>query len=98
MVGVLHILETEHLAVGATAENIPARSEPWTARIVTTSPMYVLVGDENDPPTATADDFPVMEYQETYLAIPAGHEISIIGDGEDTDDDVWVSRVRVSAY
>jgi hypothetical protein len=98
MVGVLHILETTHLAVGATAENIPARDEPWTARIVTTSPMYALVDHEDNNPAATADDFPVIEYQETFLAVPAGYEISLIGDGEDTDDDVWVSRVRVAAY
>lgn len=97
MVGVLRIMETETLAVGATAENIVARDMPWTARIFTSSLVYILVDHEDTNPVATAADFPLFDGEEVYLAIGAGEEISILGLGGG-DSDVSVSRVAVSAY
>ena len=97
MVGVLRIMDTESLSVGATAENIEARDIPWTARIYTTSLVYILVDHEDETPVATDQDFPLHDGSEIYLSIGVGEEISILGlDGGDAD--VSVSRVAVSAY
>ncbi|MBX9844566.1 MAG: hypothetical protein K2Z80_22430 [Xanthobacteraceae bacterium] len=78
-----------------TPITIPLKAFPWVARILATIPIFVAVGPEG----VTADDesFYVNEFDDVYLAIGAGEEISILGsDAGDEDAVAYVAHVTPS--
>ena len=86
---------TADLVAGVAEVVVAAKSYCWTARIVTDAPVYVLIDHEDEAPEATDADFPILEYQETFLAVGKGEEISVVS--EDVAN-VWISEVKCSAY
>jgi hypothetical protein len=90
------LISTDLIEITAAAEeNYPAKDYPWTARIWADAVVNVAVGTDTAPvPTATEEDFPVSDFVEAVIAVPAGVEISIYAEA---NAKVWVSEVKCSA-
>lgn len=89
---ILSLLATQWAAVGTGgAVNFDAVTRSRTLRILSDTPVYVAVGPEV---TATDEDCYLNEFDPTFLNVPAGHRVSILG--TDTGD-VWVTEVKVSS-
>lgn len=74
------------------ADFVASKTYPWTARIVADTQVHVLVGAA---PTATEDDYTVIEFQEALISVGAGEEVSVIAPLE--NGTVWVSEIKMSS-
>lgn len=89
MTRVLSIIATTALDIDTLGvDEIVAKGYPWIAHIVSDVPVHVVSGISV---TADAEDFVITEFDVVMLAIPADHELSLLG----TDVGVaWVSEVK----
>jgi hypothetical protein len=95
MANIVRILSTEAIDLtAATAETVAAKSHAWTARIIGDVPLHVFQDHEDASPVADADDYLVNEFDDQFINVGAGEELSVFSDYEGT---VWVSEVKVSS-